>query len=69
MQQHVSMTVTDDALIVRIPWNDVAKSLRPKTRKTKIKLTVKEVLNFVKEGRAAYRAGRLRSVDSLDDLR
>jgi len=60
-----SVSVTSDALIIRIPWD--AMSFRQALR-AKRRLTVQDVLELVEAGRLAHRLGKTRSVRSLKEL-
>ncbi|MBI4678694.1 MAG: hypothetical protein HY748_14035 [Elusimicrobia bacterium] len=66
MLRHTAVTVTKDALVVRIPWAEVAHVLQAGGRRARV--CAAEVLEFVREGRAAHRKGRARLVSSLSDL-
>lgn|SRR3989338_1113269 len=52
--QQTTMTVTKQALIVRIPWDALVQHIKPKPY-DKIRLTIEDVLRLVEEGRHAHR--------------
>lgn len=62
------MTATPDALVIRIPWNELAARLRPRI-KSRSDSAVEEILSFVREGRKAHAKGKTRLIKSLADLR
>jgi len=67
MAQETTMTVTKEALIVRIPWEAVADHMRPRSHKSH--LTADDVLRFVEEGRQAHRLGKTKVIRSLHELK
>lgn len=62
-----SVSVTRDALVIRIPWNAV-DIREPKPRYGKRRLTAKDVLELAEAGRLAHRLGKTRAVRSLKEL-
>ena len=65
--RHPTVSVTPEALVIRIPWNTVEiGSIPPQQRKRR--LTVEDVLEIVEAGRLAYRLGKTRPVHSLKAL-
>ncbi len=66
-ERHPTVSVTSEALIIRIPWNTVdvgaAGSLRREQR-----LTIQDVLEMVAAGRLAHRLRKTRSIRSLKDV-
>ena len=66
--QQTTMTVTKEALIVRIPWSAVARHIKPKSH-DKVRLTTEDVLRLVEEGRRAHRLGKTKVIRSLSELR
>jgi len=62
-----SVSVTNDALIIRIPWNTVDISPSRHARQ-KRRLTAQDVLELVEAGRLSRRLGKTRLVRSLKDL-
>lgn len=65
--QHPTVSVTEDALIIRIPWNTVALRESAASRRHR-RLTTRDVLTFVEAGRLAHRLGNTRTVNSLKEL-
>ena len=65
--RHPTVSVTAEALIIRIPWNAVNIGTRT-TAQHKRKLTIDDVLEMVEAGRLAHHVGKTRSVQSLKDL-
>ena len=66
--QQTTMTVTKEALIVRIPWDAVARHIKPKPY-DKVRLTIEDVLRLVGEGRQAHRLGKTKVIRSLNELK
>lgn len=66
-QRQPSVSITNDGLIIRIPWNtvDIPPSLRSRRKR---RLTSQDVLELVEAGRLAHRLGKTRLVHSLKDL-
>ena len=62
-----TVSVTSDALIIRIPWGAVSLQHvhAPSSRR---RLTIQDVLELVEAGRLAHRLGKTRSVQSLKEL-
>lgn len=65
--QEPTISVTQDALIIRIPWGsvDIPKS---EGGRQKRRLTIQDVSELVEAGRLAHRLGKTRSVRSLKEL-
>ena len=65
--QQPTVSVTRDALIIRIPWDsfDLRESQGPATKR---RLTIRDVSELVEAGRLAHRLGKTRSVKSLKEL-
>ena len=63
-----TVAVTNDALIIRIPWGalDVGNLSAP--RRAKRRLTAQDVVECVEAGRLAHRLGKTRTVRSLKAL-
>lgn len=66
--KHTTMTTTPEALIITIPWRELALGLRPGAKKRGVRLSAEDVLRFVDEGRRAHAKGRTRLVRSLADI-
>jgi hypothetical protein len=66
--QQTTMTVTKQALIVRIPWDALVQHIKPKPY-DKIRFTIEDVLRLVEEGRHAHRLGKTKAVRSLSELK
>lgn len=62
------MTVSKDALIIRIPWGALSSRLKAGPKRRGLRLTAADVLRLVSEGRKAHAAGRTRAVKSLSEL-
>lgn len=62
-----TVSVTDDELIIRIPWNAMEVG-RLGAQRRRRSLTAQDVLDIVEAGRLAHRLGKTRSVRSLKDL-
>ena len=62
-----TVSVTDNALVIRIPWNSVA-ILESKLPLRKRQLKIQNVLELVDAGRRAHRLGKTRSIRSLKEL-
>ncbi len=62
-----TLSVTTDALVIRIPWNavEIGRAGMPKRKR---RLTVDDVLELVEAGRLAHRLGKTRSVRSLKEV-
>jgi hypothetical protein len=65
--RHPTVSVTTDALVIRIPWNTV-EITRGRTPQHKRRLTIADVLEIVEAGRLAHRLGKTRSIRSLKEL-
>ena len=63
-----TVAVTNDALIIRIPWGamDVGNLLA--SHRAKRRLTVQDVVECVEAGRLAHRLGKTLAVRSLKEL-
>lgn len=62
-----TVSVTSDALIIRIPWGAVnIRHAEASSRKRR--LTINDVLELAEAGRLAHRLGKTRSVQSLKEL-
>ena len=66
--KHMTMVTTPRALIITIPWEELAGSLRPMAKKRSLKLSAEDVLRFVKEGRQAHARGKTRRIGSLAEI-
>ena len=62
-----TVSVTLDALVIRIPWDAVATN-RSGVLRRKRRFTVEDVLQLVEAGRLSHRLGKTRAVKSLEDL-
>jgi hypothetical protein len=60
------MSVTKDALVIRIPWESLRSSLPAPTRQRR--LTAEGILKLVEAGRRAHRLGKTKLIGSLREL-
>ena len=67
MKQAPTVSLTEDALVIRIPWHAVNLGHMGR-RSRKRRLTAEDVLDLVTVGRWAHRNGKTRSVRSLKEL-
>ena len=65
--RHPTVSVTPEALVIRIPWNTVELG-RVTASHRKHRLTVEDVREFVEAGRLAHHLGKTRSIRSLKEL-
>ena len=65
--RRLKVSVTNDALVIRIPWNTIEIG-RVAARWSKRRLSIQDVLELVEAGRLAHRLGKTRSVRSLEEL-
>jgi hypothetical protein len=69
MKQNATVSLTQDALVIRIPWHAVNLGDGEMGRMSrKRRLTAEDVLDLVAVGRWAHRSGKTRSVRSLKEL-
>ena len=67
MKQTPTVSLTADALVIRIPWQAVSFGQRGRTSR-KRRLTADDVLDLVTVGRWAHRSGKTRTIHSLKEL-
>ena len=65
--RHPTVSMTPEALIIRIPWNAVEIGSAG-TSQRKRRLTADDVLELVDAGRLAHRLGKTRAIRSLKAL-
>ena len=65
--RHPTVSMTPEALIIRIPWNAVEIG-RARTALRRRRLTAEDVLELVDAGRLAHRLGKTRAIRSLKEL-
>ena len=65
--QQPTVSVTRNALIIRIPWDSVDLQ-ESEASNRKRRLTIRDVSELVEAGRLAHRLGKTRSVRSLKEL-
>lgn len=62
-----SVSVTNEGLVIRIPWNTVEMPASLGSRR-KRRLTSQDVFEMVEAGRLAHRLGKTRVIRSLKEL-
>ena len=67
MRRTPTVSITSDALVIRIPWNTVDVG-SASAGVAKRRLTAEDVLEMVEAGRLAHRLGKTRVVRSLKEL-
>ena len=67
MRRTPTVSITSDALVIRIPWNTVDLGYAG-AGVAKRRLTAEDVLEMVEAGRLAHRLGKTRVVRSLKEL-
>lgn len=66
INKEATVSITKEALVVRIPWRMVVRKIEPRVSKSQ--LSVKDVLSLVAEGRKAHKEGKTRLIKSLAEL-